>query len=43
MVDMFRTGDTAGAVEVSLFHLEDTVQVARSSALLREDAVALTE
>jgi DNA-binding GntR family transcriptional regulator len=41
MVDMYERGDEAGAVEVTLFHLEDTVEVARAFVRDREEALAL--
>jgi DNA-binding GntR family transcriptional regulator len=38
MVDMYARGDESGAVEVALFHLEDTVEVARAFVRQRLEA-----
>ncbi len=41
MVDMYERRDEAGAVEVALFHLEDTVEVARDFVRRREESLAV--
>jgi DNA-binding GntR family transcriptional regulator len=38
LVDMYKRGDEDGAVEVALFHLEDTVEVARNFVLKHQDS-----
>jgi DNA-binding GntR family transcriptional regulator len=41
LVDMYERGDEAGAVEVALFHLEDTVGVAREFVEHRQESLAV--